>query len=165
MRIGQDVCDGRVLEDWIDVNAHMNVAYYVLAFDHGVDALWRTFGIDEDYIRDHRQSTFAVEAHVTYQREMNLHDPYVITTQVLAYDAKRIHQFQRMYHAERDYLAATCEWMNLHVDLSDRKVSPWPDDVRAAIARFAKGQQDTNMPGEAGRRMTVREPLFAVGGY
>ena len=84
MRAGTDVCEGRVLQDWIDVNAHMNVAFYVLAFDWGVDALWQTFGIDEAYIRGYRASTFAVEAHVTYQQEMNVDDPYVITTQVLA---------------------------------------------------------------------------------
>ena len=47
MRAGTDVCDGRVLEEWIDVNQHMNVAYYVLAFDWGVDELWRSFGINE----------------------------------------------------------------------------------------------------------------------
>ena len=28
-----------VLPEWIDYNGHMNVAYYVLAFDHGVDAV------------------------------------------------------------------------------------------------------------------------------
>jgi len=28
-----------VLPEWIDFNGHMNVAYYVMAFDHGVDGL------------------------------------------------------------------------------------------------------------------------------
>ena len=70
-----------------------------------------------------------------------------------------------MYHANKGYVAATCEWMNLHVDLSARKVSPWPDAVREAIASFAAGQVAMDMPKEAGQRMTVREPLFAVGGY
>ena len=28
-----------VLPEWIDFNGHMNVAFYVKAFDHGVDGL------------------------------------------------------------------------------------------------------------------------------
>jgi len=31
--------DQQVLPEWIDFNGHMNVAYYVMAFDHGVDGL------------------------------------------------------------------------------------------------------------------------------
>ena len=45
--IGVEVSSGRVLPAWIDVNNHMNVAYYVLAFDQGVDALWDRFGITD----------------------------------------------------------------------------------------------------------------------
>ena len=70
-----------------------------------------------------------------------------------------------MYHAEKNYLAATCEWMNLHVDLSLRKVSPWPDSIRESIARFAESQDENGLPDNAGYRMNVREPLFAVRGY
>ena len=165
MRKGTDVSRGRVLEEWIDVNQHMNVAYYVLAFDQGVDALWRHFGIDEAYISAQRSSTFAVEAHITFQRELGLDAQYVVTSQVLAYDAKRIHQLQRLYHADEHFLAATCEWMNLHVDLSVRKVSPWPDAVRAAIADFVADQPQDDMPDEVGQRMRVREPLFSIGAY
>jgi acyl-CoA thioester hydrolase len=28
---------GQVLPDWIDYNGHMNLAYYMLAFDHATD--------------------------------------------------------------------------------------------------------------------------------
>ena len=97
--IGVETSRGRVLPEWIDFNDHMNVAYYVLAFDQGVDALWIEFGITEDDIRAMRTSTFAVEAHITYQRELNLDDPYIVTAQILAFDEKRIHQFQRLDHA------------------------------------------------------------------
>ena len=36
---GVEVIRGKVLPEWIDINNHMNVAYYVLAFDQGVDLL------------------------------------------------------------------------------------------------------------------------------
>ncbi len=160
--LGTQVSSGRVLPEWIDINDHMNVAYYVLAFDLGVDALWDRFGITDDHIREMSSSTFAVEAHVMYRQELKLDDPYIITAQILAYDDKRIHQFQRLYHAEEHYLAATCEWMNLHVDLTTRRVAPWPQTILDDIAGAAAAQGDWPWPEEAGRRMNVPAPIYSA---
>lgn len=159
---GIEVVRGAVLPEWIDVNNHMNVAYYVLAFDQAVDALWEKFGITIDYVNVSNSSTFAVESHITWQRELNVNEPYIITAQLLAYDDKRIHQFLRMYHAESHYLAATAEWLNLHVDLDKRRVSPWPDSIRAQIATFANRQLDWGWPPEAGRKMNVPNPIYSA---
>jgi acyl-CoA thioester hydrolase len=160
--VGNTVSTGRVLPEWIDFNGHMNVAYYVLAFDHGVDALWVDFGITAEHVQKNQSSTFAVETHVLYKQELKLDDPYVVTAQVLAFDAKRIHQFQRMYHAESGFLAATAEWMTLHVDLKKRRVAPWPEDILNAIARVAKSQGDWPYPDEVGGTMQVPAPLWAL---
>ena len=40
---------GVVLPEWIDINGHMNVAYYVLAFDHATDAFFDYIGLDSAY--------------------------------------------------------------------------------------------------------------------
>lgn len=157
---GVEVFTGRVLPEWIDINDHMNVAYYTLAFDQGVDALWDHFGITDDHVRTMNSSTFAVESHVTYVKELKVDDPYVVTAQILAYDEKRIHQFQRLYHADERYLAATCEWMSLHVDLAARRVAPWPSTILRDIARVATEQGDWSWPEEAGRQMNVPKPIY-----
>ncbi len=162
--LGIEVSRGRVLPEWIDVNKHMNVAYYVLAFDQGVDSLWERFGITEEHIREMNSSTFAVESHVIYRRELKLDDPFIVTAQILAYDEKRIHQFQRLYHAEELFLAATAEWMNLHVDLATRRVAPWPETILDDIGRVTAAQGDWTYPEEAGRQMTVARPIFSAGG-
>lgn len=159
---GVRVAEGVVKPEWIDANDHMNVAYYVLAFDLGVDALWEQLGITAAYIENRQGSTFAVESHITYQRELVLGDPYFVTAQVLAYDEKRIHQFQRLYHAEKNYLAATGEWMNLHVDLEKRRVSPWPQSILDKLASFSCEQGDQSYPSEAGRQMRVPKPVYAM---
>lgn len=161
---GIEVDRGRVLSEWIDVNGHMNVAYYVLAFDLGVDALWSRFGITDAHIRENLSSTFAVESHVTWRRELHEDEPYVVTAQILAFDEKRIHQFQRMYHADDGYLAATAEWMNLHVDLNTRRVAPWPEAILDGIRDVAESQGDWPYPEEAGRRMQVPKPLYSMAG-
>ena len=165
VRQGTDVFTSTVQPEWIDINDHMNVAYYVLAFDLAVDAVWTQLGITDDYIASQKNSTFAVEAHVTYQRELRLDEPFVITAQLLAFDAKRIHQFMRMYHAAEGYLAATAEWLNLHVDMSTRRVSPWPDAILDAMHAFVSKQEARPLPAEVGRRINVRSPLWQVEGY
>lgn len=160
--IGIEVVRGSVLPEWIDVNNHMNVAYYILAFDQGVDSLWEQFGITQHYINVSDSSTFAVESHVTWQRELSADEPYLITAQLLAYDEKRIHQFMRMYHAEHGFLAATAEWLNLHVDLGARKVAPWPDAILSQIAQFAERQEDLGWPAEAGKQINVPKPIYSA---
>ncbi|MFQ6006683.1 MAG: thioesterase family protein [Woeseia sp.] len=158
---GVSIADGRVLPEWIDLNGHMNVAYYVLAFDLGVDALWEQLGITTEYIETSRCSTFAVESHVTYQRELKEGEPYHITAQILAYDYKRIHQFQRMHQADTMHVVATGEWMNLHVDLATRRVTPFPRPILSALHEFTKRQGDLPTPVEAGQTIAVRKPIFS----
>jgi len=160
--LGVQLTRGNVLPEWIDINEHMNVAYYILVFDQGVDALWDRFGISGDYVESLNNSTFAVESHVTWQREIAVAEPYAVTSQILAYDEKRLHQFMRMYHAEQGYLSATAEWMNLHVDLDTRRVAPWPDEILRRIADFAAAQGETPWPAEAGRTMHIQKPLFTI---
>lgn len=158
--LGTEVTRGRVLPEWIDVNDHMNVAYYMLAFDQGVDRLWHRFGITDEYIQAHDKSTFAVESHIIWVQEISEAEPYIVTSQILAFDEKRIHQFMRMYHAERHYLVATAEWMNLHVDLARRRVAPWPDEIRTQIEQYVARQDRLPWPAEAGKKMQIRTPLF-----
>ena len=160
--LGEPVAEGVVMPEWIDVNGHMNVAYYVLAFDLGVDALWDKLGITSEYIEQAAGSTFAVECHITYQQELVEGEPFVVTSQMLAYDGKRIHQFQRLYHAQKKFLAATGEWMNLHVDLTTRRVSPWPESILAGLKEYVAGQTEQTYPQEAGKQMKIASPLYAL---
>jgi acyl-CoA thioester hydrolase len=159
------VTTGVVRPEWIDINGHMNVAYYVLAFDQAVDVLWTELGLTDDYIKEVGGTTFAVESHVTWQRELREGEPYRVTSQILAYDAKRLHQFQRMYHAAEGYLAATCEWLNLHVDLNTRRVGPWPDFVLRALEDFTSRQAGLPYPEEAGKKIRVAKALYHAAGH
>ena len=159
------VSEAVVKPEWIDINGHMNVAYYVLAFDYGVDALWESVGITEKYVEDRQLSTFAVDAHITYRQELHEGDPYRIVTQILALDEKRLHQFQRMYHARDNYLAATAEWLNLHVSLETRRVCPFPDDILSGFIAAANAQTDLSMYPQRCNKVRVKNPVYAMQGY
>ena len=101
--------EGTVKSEWIDMNGHMNVAYYVRAFDLAIDILWAEIGITSDYIENEQCSTFSVECHITYQNEMKVDEKYRIISNILAYDEKRIHLFQTMFKkGSKETIATAC---------------------------------------------------------
>ena len=159
---GAEIVQGRVRSEWIDLNGHMNVASYVTAFEVAVYALWERFGMAGDYQDATGNTTFAVETHTTYKRELNEGHGYIITAQVLAYDDKRVHSFLRMYDERQGFLAATIEWLGLHVSLADRRVVDWPPPVLDGIRRFV----DTTLesPADARRQIRLRKPHYSVFG-
>ena len=52
---------GKVLPEWIDWNGHMNVAYYVMAFDLATDALFDQLNMGKAYREGTNCSTFTLE--------------------------------------------------------------------------------------------------------
>ena len=64
--------DLAVEEAWIDYNGHMNVAYYIVLFDRGLDDAFDAIGIGGDYRAREGKSFFTVESHVSYLRELTL---------------------------------------------------------------------------------------------
>ena len=140
----------KVRDEWIDYNDHMNVAYYVLAFDFATDAFLEFLGLDQALRRAEQISTFSAEAHVTYQREVNRGDPLRFTTQLISVDHKRLHYFHRMFHAGEDYLAATLETMSLCMDMTVRRVGRWPPAVLERMERLAAAHAGLARPRELG---------------
>ncbi len=147
-----------VRPEWIDYNGHMNVAYYVLAFDHACDAFLDYVGMDEAYRARTGGSTFAVECHVTYQREVGEGDALRFSIQLLGYDEKRIHFFVRMFHADDGFLAATTEWLSLHVVLPARRVAAMPTEIASSLAEIYAVHRDLPPPPEAGRVIRAPSP-------
>ena len=153
-----------VRPEYIDWNGHMNVAYYVLVFDHATDELFDYVGIDEAYRKANGYTTFTLEAQVTYQREVLEGDPLRITTQVLDFDHKRAHYFHRMHHAEEGWLAATNELLSLHIDTGKRRSTPFPEDIAARWAEVHAAHAALPRPPEAGRPMGIRRPSPSAAG-
>ncbi len=147
---------GVVPPQWIDYNGHMNVAYYVLAFDYATDAFMECLGMGRDYQEHQGCSTFVVETHVNYQRELVTSDPMRITTQLLGFDSKRIHYFHRLYHADRDFLSATTELMVIHVDLAERHSAPMPMATLDRLSALMAAHVQLPRPPQSGRVMGVR---------
>jgi acyl-CoA thioester hydrolase len=150
-----DVYSGVVLPEWIDYNGHMNLAYYVLAFDYASDVFLDYLGLTEQFRATHDSSTFAAEIHVSYARELHAGDAFRIYTQLLDYDEKRIHYFHRMAHLGEGWVAAGNELMSLHMDMSARKVAPMHPDIQANLAELMSNHAALPVQPEAGRAMGI----------
>ncbi|MEX2453381.1 MAG: thioesterase family protein [Rhodospirillaceae bacterium] len=146
----------RVRAEWCDYNNHLNLAYYVLIFDHATDVFHSSLGLGEAYRRETGHSTFAVEAHVNYIAELRDGDEAACTTQLLDCDAKRLHYFHRMYHAGKGHLVATTEIMVVHVDLGARRVAPMPPAIAAAAQAVLAAHAALPRPEQQGRVIGIR---------
>jgi acyl-CoA thioester hydrolase len=145
-----------VRPEWIDHNGHMNMGYYLVVFDFATDAWMRYIGLGDDHRRTHCVTTFCLEAHVTYHREVRAGDPLRFTTRLLSWDAKRIHYFHEMHHAGEGFLAATNELMSLHVSEATRRAAPMAPDVCERLASIQAVHDLLPAPPQVGRRMGLR---------
>ena len=125
-----------VRPDWIDPNGHMNVAFYLRAFDLAADAAFEIMGLGWKYTESGRGSCFSLETRIRYVREVFEGDPLKMTGQLLDLDEKRTHFFMRMHHATEGYLAAEFESLGIHVDLKTRRSTPFPPDRYAILKRY-----------------------------
>jgi len=141
---------------WIDYNGHLNMAYYNVLFDRAVDQVFELLGCGRAYVETQRHSCFTAEAHVRYLRELHAGDAVRVSFQLIDFDAKRLHYFERLCHAAEGWLAATSENMALHVDMTAKKTAAFPDHVAARLQRMKAAHAALPVPDGAGRRIEMR---------
>ena len=137
---------------WIDHNGHMNVAYYVLAFDEATDDVYETWGIGLDYPDRSGCSVFTLGMNVDYKSELFEGDAILVRTYLVDVDAKRIHYFHEMFNAASGALAATNECLCMNVSLASRKSEAFGADVAARLARAHRPEP----PPGFGRTLGIR---------
>ena len=145
----------RVEPGWIDYNGHLNMAYYNVLFDRAVDEVYELLGCDLAYVEQSRHSCYTAEVHLRYLRELHAGDGVRVTFQLLDFDAKRLHYFEELHHAEEGWLSATSENMALHVDMTARKTAPFPQAIAARLHRMKAAHCGLRLPEGAGRRIEM----------
>ncbi len=146
----------QVQEGWIDYNGHMNVGYYGVAFDLGFDPFLDELGLTVAYRDSEMVSTFTVESHITYQGELMRDERFRVETQVVGYDEKRLHIFQRLIKTSDDSLSATVEWMVLHMDMKTRRVAPWKPEMLENIRDWYRAHKSLGSPAELNRVIGIK---------
>jgi acyl-CoA thioesterase FadM len=141
--------------DWLDYNNHMTEGYYGYVFGWASDAFIDYIRLDAAYRARTNCTIYTVETHICFLRELPENAPLHFTTQLLGYDAKRLHVFHHMYHAEANYLAATFETMMLHVNQEVGRVVPMPPEIQEWLAQIAEAHLRLERPEQAGRSINM----------
>tara|TARA_Y100001960_G_C14461797_1_gene722434 strand:- start:15 stop:482 length:468 start_codon:yes stop_codon:yes gene_type:complete len=139
---------GRVKSEWADYNGHMNLAFYIHLFDTAWETLLEKFNIGEDSAINQKRTTFAVESHTTYDKELKVGDEVDMNLLFIDHDKKRIVYKLEMKHKLEQYLASTTEVCSLYVDLGARKVIEFEDDKKKLIEKFVIENKNNFNPGK-----------------
>jgi acyl-CoA thioester hydrolase len=146
---------GEVQPEWIDLNGHMNLAYYSMLFDYATDLLFDAIGIGREYKHTTNHGTFVVETHNIYERELLVGEQVRVVSQILGADAKRLHLAHQMFRLADEQRSATQELMFLSIDLARRRVVPFLPDARRRVAAAAAAHADIPRPDWAGRHIAL----------
>jgi acyl-CoA thioester hydrolase len=146
---------GEVLPEWIDLNGHMNLAYYTVLFDYASDLLFETIGIGRGYKDATGHGTFVVESHNLYESELLVGERVRVASRIVMADDKRLHVAHEMFRLADGRRSATQELMFLSIDLGRRRVVPFLPQARAGIDAAAAAHAGLPRPDWLGRRLRL----------
>lgn len=140
-----------VKPEWIDFNGHLNAGYYFVIFDDSVTDFMAFVGLDRAHRDKHNVTTFSVEGHITFEREMSLGAPIEIRSQLLGWDAKKFHYINVMHHRTEGWIAATNELLSMHISLDTRRSAPMAEEVQHRLASIYDVHRQMPVPPQVGR--------------
>jgi acyl-CoA thioester hydrolase len=147
-----------VRPEWIDYNGHMNVGYYHVAFDVAAEAFFQYLGFTPGFRGKHGVTTYALESHLNFLREVKEGDALRFEARLLDHDAKRIHFYQEMFHATEGYLAASCESLSACVSHATRRTAPMPVPLLERLAGIQAAHAALARPWQIGHAISTRPP-------
>ena len=145
-----------VRPDWIDYNGHMNVGYYHVAFDISAEEFFQYLGFTPEFRERYQGTTFALESHLNFLREVKEGDALRFEARLLDHDAKRVHFYQEMFHAREGYLAASCESLSSFVSQVTRRTAPMPSELLGALAKVKEAHAALPRPWQIGHVIAAR---------
>jgi acyl-CoA thioester hydrolase len=146
-----------VKPDWIDYNGHMNMGYYLVAFDQiATDGFYDYLGIGVEHKQTLGNSTFSLAANIDFIAEVMEGDALRFTTQLVDYDHKRLHFIHCLYHAEQGYLAATNENLGMYIDMSSRRSTSFSEQQMVRFQQELELGQQHGRPGQLSRTLGIR---------
>lgn len=149
--------EGAVKSAWIDFNDHMNVGYYLVAFDEAHDVFFENWmDLNAGYAARSGMGSFILQSHLHYLKELRLGARYQVRLQLLDADAKRWHYVSQMIRAEDGAVAASCEQIAMNVDHATRRSAPLPEPQAARLQALLAVHKDLPRPDMVGRPLGIR---------
>lgn len=143
--------------EFIDGNGHMNIARYMqLHSDGGWAFFAEAFGMSEETARAGGPTTFDVEHHIVYRREVMAGDEVSVHVRCIDRTDKAIHTLQFLVNRTRGEIANTHEAVSLSVDLESRQISALPADLATALDEHLSRDQALDWAPPLSGSMTLR---------
>ena len=127
------VSQGKVKEDWIDYNGHMNMAYYVQCFEESSDFLLEHMDLGYRYAIEDQKGVFVIKCEINYRKEINLHENFTISLEELECKGKKLIVGLKMFNTNNETIA-DYKILNLNVDLETKKSSTFSPKIIAQLA-------------------------------
>jgi acyl-CoA thioester hydrolase len=149
------IYDSAIQPEWIDYNGHLRDAYYGLIFSYAIDALMDRIGVHAAYRERTGGTLYTLEEHIHYLDALKQGDIAEVSVRIIDADRKRMHVGLEMRRAGAPRVAATGEFMLLHVRQAPAPASaPFPAEVSAQIEALRTATADAadapGAPGTAG---------------
>jgi len=135
-----------IISEWTDYNGHMNLAFYIHLFDQGWDVLLDRFEMGGESAKIQKRSTFAVESHTKYIKEVKEGDLVDINLLFLYRDSKRFVYQLEIINKAKNYRAATTEVCSVYVNLDIRRVTEIESNKIKLVDDFIEKNKDNFNP-------------------
>jgi acyl-CoA thioester hydrolase len=136
---------GLVYPSQCDAMGHMNVQYYIAAFDQAMWHLVHELGYRKPAGPNSGHGWADVRHVVEYHRELPAGALYRVTSNIEKVGRSSLVTRHRMFEMESGELAAECEMTSVYFDLVARAGAPLPqslgDTARALLPDHASGVQ------------------------
>lgn len=136
---------------WTDYNGHTNDSRYGQLASEAGDNFLRSIGLDEQYLAN-IGTFFTVESHTRFLDQTHAGDEVRVELRVLSCDAKRIHVWTEIVR-EDGVVAATVEYLLLHIDAQSQRSAPMGDDMFTTLSRISASHTKLETPAGVGRRV------------
>ncbi len=119
--------------EYTDANGHLNIARYMDVHSDGGWHWLERFGLGEATARAGGASTFDVEHHVRYLREVHSGDVLTLHGRLVGRSPRALHSVQFLLNRTTVELANVMEVIALSIDLTARRAVAFPPEVAAAL--------------------------------
>ena len=127
-----DVAKGKVIEEWIDYNGHMNMAYYVQCFEETSDFLLEHINLGYDYAIKENKGVFVIKCEINYRKEIKLNEDFIISLEDLICKGKKLTVGLKMLNVGSETIA-DYQILNLNVDLQTKKSVPFSQMITSQL--------------------------------
>jgi acyl-CoA thioester hydrolase len=145
-----------VKPEWLDPNGHMNVAFYLRAVDDGSNSFFDEIGLGWAYTESGVGSVFVTHCNLDFRQELFVGDPLIITTRLIDWSPKLLHCYSEVQHAEKAYIAATCETLYIHIDFATRRSAVMPLSAQARLTEIMVAHGTMPRPPNLNRPIEIR---------